>query len=91
MLMYAFYHYWRYEQGMGSFVLYILAAMLYSTYACAWVRAALVFVFGPSLNITQDYMADWSVLNVRAKYPLLRDEVLCPDHLPVSAYLKGST
>lgn len=72
-------------------MLYILAAVLYSTYACVWVRAALAFVFGSSLNITQDYLADWSVLNTHAKYPLLRDEVLCPDNLTVSTHLKGFT
>jgi len=36
----------------------------------------------------QDYLTDWSVLRVHAKYPLLRDEVLCADYLPVSEYLK---
>lgn len=72
-------------------MLYVLAAVLYSTYACVWVRVVLVFVFGSGLNITQDYLADWSVLNVHARYPLLRDEVLCPDNLTVSTYLNDFT
>jgi len=89
--MYGFYHYWRYKSDEASFVLYILSATVYSTYACCWVCAAFVFAFGSNLNITQDCLTDWSVLRVHAKYPLLRDEVLCADYLPVSEYLKEFT
>ena len=91
MLMYAFYYYWRSTGifGGAGFVFYILAAIIYSGYACIWVRAAFVCPFGPNLNITQDYLTDWSVLRVHAKYPLLRDEVLCADSLPVSTYPKN--
>jgi hypothetical protein len=39
-------------------------------------------------NHTQDYLTDWSFLRVHAKYPLLRDEVLYPDYLPVSQHPK---
>lgn len=88
MLMYGFYNYWRAsEEPKGAgFVLYILAATVYSTYACAWVRAAFgsAFEFGFNSNITQDYLTDWSVLRSNAKYPLLRNELLCADCLPVS-------
>ena len=88
--MYAFYYWWRSSgEGHGaSFVFYILAATVYSTYACAWVRTVFAVAFGTNLNITQDCLTDWSVLRLHAKYPLLRDEILSPGHLPVSAYLK---
>ncbi|KAF9652632.1 hypothetical protein BDM02DRAFT_2541909 [Thelephora ganbajun] len=72
MLMYGFYQYWRYaesrrdDESKGAMVLYILAATLYSVYACCW-----------------DLLTDWSMLRTHAKYPLLRDEVLCADHLPL--------
>ena len=36
----------------ASFVLYILAATLYSTYACIWVRTAFVFAFESNLSTT---------------------------------------
>jgi len=91
MLMYGFYYYWRYRENQTSLVLYILAAVLYSTYACIWVRAAVLFTSGSNQNITQDYLTDWSVLRIHAKHPLLRDEVLCADYLYVSEFLKGST
>lgn len=64
--------------------LYILSAMLYNVYACIWVRAVSAFASRADLNITQDYLTDWSLLRTHAKYPLLRDELLCADHLPVS-------
>ena len=91
MAMYGFYHYWRYKLDVPSLVLYILSATVYSAYACGWVCAALVFAFGSKLIITQDCLTDWSVLKVHSKYPLLRDEVLCADYLPVSEYLKKLT
>lgn len=91
MLMYGFYHYWRYKSDEASFVLYILSATIYSTYACGWVRTAFVSTFGSNLNVTQDCLTDWSVLTVHAKYPLLRDEVLWADCLPVSEYPKEFT
>jgi hypothetical protein len=91
MFMYGFYNYWRYKSDAASFALYIISATVYSTYACGWVRAAFAFSFGPNLNITQDYLTDWSVLRVHAKYPLLRDELLCADYPSVSEHLKELT
>lgn len=63
---------------------YILAALLYNIYACIWVRIMFTFTSRSGLNITQDYLTDWSLLRMHAKYPLLRDEVLSEDHLSVS-------
>jgi hypothetical protein len=91
MLMYAFYYYWRSTGNSregASFVLYILAAVIYNVYACIWVGAASAFPSGPNSNPTQDYLTDWSFLRIHAEHPLLRDEVLYPDYLPVSRYPK---
>ena len=72
-------------------MLYILSATVYSTYACGWVRSVFVFAFESNLNITQDCLTDWSVLRIHARYPLLRDEILFVDYVPVSEYLKEFT
>jgi hypothetical protein len=85
MLMYAFYYYWRSATGgEASFVLYILAATIYNVYACIWVCTGFAFISAPDFDTPQDYLTDWSLLRPQAKYPLLRDEVLCTDHLYVS-------
>ena len=34
-------------------------------------------------DIQQDFLMDWSMLKTRAKYFLLRDEVLYTNHIPV--------
>lgn len=93
MLMYAFYYYWRSTTGSGTagLVLYILAATLYNVYACIWVCATSASVSGSDFNTTQDYLTDWSLLRPHSKYPLLRDEVLCTDHIYVSQYPKDIT
>jgi hypothetical protein len=68
----------------ASFAFYIITAAIYSIYACAWVRAAFVFASGSNLVIAQDFSTDWSVLEIHAKYPLVREEALYADYLPVS-------
>jgi hypothetical protein len=90
--MYMFYYYWRFKGNMGGapLVFYILAATLYNVYACIWVRAVFAFVSRSDLKMTQDYLTDWSLLRIHAKHPLLRDEVLCADHLSVSRCPKCS-
>ena len=90
MVMYLCYYYWRHDNnGRGTtFALYIVFATIYSIYTCAWVGATFVFASGSNLDIAQDFFADWSILIIRAKYPLLRDEVLSVDYLPVSESLK---
>ena len=85
--MYGAYFYWRYKGSPDkgtSFAFYILAAMIYSTYACCWVGSASAIAAGSNSDAAQDFLADWSVLKIRAKYPLLRDEVLYTDYIPVS-------
>lgn len=93
MFMYAFYYYWRSTTGSGKagLVLYILAATVYNVYACIWVCVTFASISGSGFNTTQDYLTDWSLLRPHAKYPLLRDEVLCTDHIPVSRYRKVFT
>ena len=90
MLMYWFYYLWRHHgNSKGTFfALYVVFATIYSIYACGWVGTAFMFTSGFNLDIEQDFLADWSTLRIHAKYPLLRDEVLCTDHLPVSEYQK---
>ena len=89
--MYGFYYYWRFKGNStgAPLVLYILAATLYNGYACIWVRVVFAFVSRADLNITQDYLTDWSLFRIHAKHPLLRDEVLCADHLYVSQHPKN--
>ena len=89
--MYGSYYYWRSRRDSPSFVFYILAATVYNTYGCIWVSAGFVFFFRSNLNTTQDYLTDWSILRIHAKHPLLRDEILCADYLPVSEYPKDLT
>lgn len=84
--MYWFYYLWRHHGNSGGtvFALYVVSATIYSVYACSWVCTTFVPAFGSNLDIAKDFLADWSTLRLHAKYPLLRDEVLCVDHLPVS-------
>ncbi|KZT23700.1 EXS-domain-containing protein [Neolentinus lepideus HHB14362 ss-1] len=71
IVQYGLYYNWRYHgsaRSGASFALYCLFATIYSTYALTW-----------------DFLMDWSVLRLppRTKYPLLRDELLYSDHIPV--------
>lgn len=88
--MYAFYYAWRYDGNnrRWSFVLYILAAVTYNLYACIWVCAAFTVASRFDPDATQDYLTDWSLLRPHAKYPLLRNEILCSDYVSVSQYPK---
>ncbi|KAF9787897.1 EXS family-domain-containing protein [Thelephora terrestris] len=65
MLMYAFYYYWRSATGGEA------SFVLYILAATIYNVYACIW----------DYLTDWSLLRPQAKYPLLRDEVLCTDHL----------
>ena len=91
MLMYLFYYLWRHNRNSGGIIsaLYIVSATIYSIYACGWVGVTFALASGPNLDIIQDFIADWSTWRIRAKYPLLRDEVMCTDHIPVSESLKS--
>ena len=93
ILMYWFYYLWRHHGNSGGtiFALYVVAATNYSIYACSWVCTTFAFASGSNLDAAKDFLADWSTLRVNAKYPLLRDEVLCVDHLPVSESPDGFT
>ncbi|KAL1730576.1 EXS family-domain-containing protein, partial [Schizophyllum commune] len=68
IVMYLFYFLWRHRTSYDGpfYALYIVTAILYSTYACTW-----------------DFLMDWSMLKTRAKYFLLRDEVLYTNHIPL--------
>ncbi|EPQ52134.1 hypothetical protein GLOTRDRAFT_80314 [Gloeophyllum trabeum ATCC 11539] len=71
IVMYGMYYNWRYHgnaRSGASFALYCLAATIYSSYASAW-----------------DFLMDWSVLRLppRTRYPLLREELLYSNHIPV--------
>ncbi|KAL1759592.1 EXS family-domain-containing protein [Schizophyllum commune] len=68
IVMYLFYFLWRHRTSYDGpfYALYIITAILYSTYACTW-----------------DFLMDWSMLKTRAKYFLLRDEVLYTNHIPL--------
>jgi len=68
MLMYAFYYYWRSATGSGK-----AGLVLYILAATVYNVYACIW----------DYLTDWSLLRPHAKYPLLRDEVLCTDHIPL--------
>jgi hypothetical protein len=70
-------------RGIG-FVLYIITAVIYSIYACCWVCGTSAFAAGSNSDIAQDFVADWSVLKIRTKYPLLREDILYAEHIPVS-------
>ncbi|KAG1902241.1 EXS-domain-containing protein [Suillus fuscotomentosus] len=63
------YYLWRRDgesDGGASFVMWCLAAVVYSLYGCAW-----------------DFAMDWSICKPRAKYPLLRRDLVYTSQIPL--------
>lgn len=86
IVMYSFYYYWRHHGGHPSgvsFAFYCLFATIYSAYACTWVCFFRFSVGSHSLNVHQDFLMDWSLFKMHVKYPLLREELLAADYIPV--------
>jgi hypothetical protein len=67
----------------NSFVLLCLFGTVYSIYSCCWVgrspdtREIVLYTF------LQDFIMDWSILEPRSRYPLLRPELVYTNVIPV--------
>ncbi|KAG1876839.1 EXS-domain-containing protein, partial [Suillus tomentosus] len=68
IVYYFCYYLWRRDESDGgaSFVMWCLAAVVYSLYGCAW-----------------DFVMDWSICKPRAKYPLLRRDLVYTSQIPL--------
>ncbi|KAG1816904.1 EXS family-domain-containing protein [Suillus variegatus] len=69
IVYYFCYYLWRRDgesDDGASFVMWCLAAVVYSLYGCAW-----------------DFAMDWSICKPRAKYPLLRRDLVYTSQIPL--------